>query len=50
MNERPWINQLRAFLLERGIIVPQGRHKLELYLETLLVAEQVVLSPRTGGC
>jgi transposase len=35
------INQLRAFLLERGIIVPKGRRKLELYLETLLVAEQV---------
>ena len=41
------INQLRAFLLERGIIVPQGRRKLELYLETLLAAEQVSLSPRT---
>jgi transposase len=41
------INQLRAFLLERGIIVPQGRRKLELYLETLLAAEQVYLSPRT---
>ena len=41
------INQLRALLLERGIIVPQGRRKLELYLETLLAAEQVSLSPRT---
>jgi transposase len=41
------INQLRAFLLERGIIVPQGRRKLEVHLETLLAAEQVVLSPRT---
>jgi transposase len=41
------INQLRAFLLERGIIVPKGRRKLELYLETLLVAEQVSLSLRT---
>ena len=41
------INQLRAFLLERGIIVPQGRRKLELHLETLLAAEQVSLSPRT---
>jgi transposase len=28
------INQLRALLLERGIVVPQGRRKLELYLET----------------
>ena len=41
------INQLRAFLLERGVIVPQGRRKLELHLETLLAAEQVVLSPRS---
>ncbi len=41
------INQLRAFLLERGFIVPQGRRKLELHLETLLAAEQVSLSPRT---
>src|SRR3978361_1028917 len=41
------INQLRAFLLERGIIVPKGRRNLELYLETLLAADQVSLSPRT---
>src|SRR3954452_15716966 len=41
------INQLRAFLLERGVIVPQGRRKLELHLETLLTAEQPSLSPRT---
>jgi transposase len=41
------INQLRAVLLERGIVVPQGRRKLELHLETLLAAEQVSLSPRT---
>src|SRR4051795_7748827 len=41
------INQLRAVLLERGIIVPQGRRKLELHLGTLLAAEQVSLSPRT---
>ena len=27
------INQLRAVLLERGIIVPQGRRKLELHLD-----------------
>ncbi len=40
------INQLRAFLLERGIIVPQGRRKLEVYLETLLSEERVSLSPR----
>ena len=41
------VNQLRAFLLERGIVVPQGRRKLELQLETLLAAEQVSISART---
>jgi transposase len=41
------INQMRAILLERGLILPQGRRKLELHLETLLTAEQVSLSPRT---
>ncbi len=41
------INQLRAILLERGITVPQGRRKLELFLEALLVEDQAALSPRT---
>ena len=41
------INQLRAFLLERGIIVPQGRRKLELRLTEVLATEQPSLSPRT---
>src|ERR687893_485815 len=41
------INQLRAVLLERGVVVPQGRRKLESRLKTLLAAEQVSLSPRT---
>jgi transposase len=41
------INQLCAILLERGITVPQGRRKLELFLEALLVKDQAVLSPRT---
>ena len=41
------INQLRAFLLERGIIVPQGRRKLQRHIETLLGAEEVSLSRRT---
>lgn len=41
------INQLRAFLLERGISVPQGRRKLERHVETLLVAEEVSFSRRT---
>ena len=30
------INQLRAILLERGLIVPQGKHKLEQYLVTMM--------------
>ncbi len=41
------INQLRAILLERGIIMPQGRRKLELHLDTLLAGETVPLSTRT---
>jgi transposase len=41
------INQLRAFLLERGIIAPQGRRKLELHLGTLLAGKEASLSPRT---
>src|SRR3712207_2773567 len=41
------VNQLRAFLLERGIVVPKGRRKLELRLEELLAAEQPSLSSRT---
>jgi transposase len=41
------INQLRAILLERGITVPQGRRKLEVYLDALLVEERIALSPRT---
>ncbi|NPD69646.1 IS110 family transposase (plasmid) [Lichenicola cladoniae] len=41
------INQLRAILLERGIIVPQGRRKMELHLEALLAGEGVGLSART---
>ena len=30
------INQLRAVLLERGIVVPQGKRKLEQYLITMM--------------
>jgi transposase len=40
------INQLRAFLLECGIIVPQGR-QLERHIDVLLVAEHVAVSLRT---
>jgi transposase len=41
------INQLRAFLLERGIIVPRGRRKLALHLQMLFASDQVPLSPRS---
>ena len=30
------INQLRAVLLERGIVVPQGKRKLEQYLVIMM--------------
>jgi transposase len=41
------INQLRAILLERGIVAPQGKRKLEQFL-TVLMDEQrgAGLSPR----
>jgi transposase len=42
------INQLRAILLERGMTVPRGRHKLERYLAAIPeAAEDTSLSPRT---
>src|SRR5882762_333105 len=41
------INQLRAVLLERGIVVPQGRRKLERYVDALLAEEEIRFSPRT---
>src|ERR1043165_378071 len=41
------INQLRAILLERGLVVPQGRRKLEQHLAAMLDKdEDVPLSPR----
>jgi transposase len=41
------INQLRAILLERGLIIPQGKHKLEQCLVALLDEhEEHGLSPR----
>jgi transposase len=39
------INQLRAILLERGLVAPQGRRKLEQHLAAML-GEDVPLSPR----
>lgn len=41
------INQLRAILLERGIIVPQGRKKLEVHLGMLMDADATAVSRRT---
>ncbi len=43
------INQLRAFLLERGLIMPQGRRKLESYPETLLAAGPARAGARSRG-
>jgi transposase len=40
------INQLRAILLERGIIVPQSRRALEKRLPEILADERNGLSPR----
>lgn len=40
------INQLRAILLERGIIVPQRRYVLEKALTSILAEESNGLSPR----
>jgi transposase len=41
------INQVRAILLERGIIVPQGKRKLEQHLRFVMDAQQAPqLSPR----
>jgi transposase len=41
------INQLRAILLERGIIFPVGRRKFELGLDGMLAEPEDTLSPRT---
>ncbi len=41
------INHLRALLLERGIVVPQGRRKLEAALETFANDDEIgSISPR----
>ncbi|CAN7603395.1 IS110 family transposase [Pararhizobium sp. LjRoot255] len=40
------INQLRAILLERGIIVPQGRRRLENWLHLAMSEGTLALSPR----
>jgi transposase len=40
------INQLRAILLERGVIFPVGRRKLELGVDGVLAGDGAPLSPR----
>ncbi|OBX17583.1 transposase [Erythrobacter sp. QSSC1-22B] len=45
-ERRSLINQLRAILLERGIIFPVGRRKLELGIEAMLAEEDATLSSR----
>lgn len=40
------INQLRAILMERGVIFPVGRRKLELGLDGMLTESDGTLSPR----
>jgi transposase len=40
------INQLRAILLERGIVVPQGRYKLAKHLDTADETTHAALSSR----
>jgi transposase len=40
------INQLRAILLERGVIFPAGRRKLELGLDSMLANDEGSLSSR----
>lgn len=40
------INQLRAILLERGVIFPVGRRKLELGVDGMLAGDDASLSPR----
>jgi transposase len=40
------INQLRAILLERGVIFPAGRRKFELGVDEMLVCDDEKLSPR----
>lgn len=42
------INQLRAILLERGIVAPQGKRRLEQFL-TVLMDEQTVLMDEQRG-
>ena len=40
------INQLRALLMERGISVPQGRRKLEVFLDRAVCESPIPVSAR----
>lgn len=40
------INQIRGLLMERGIVIPQGRRKLEVHIEALMAAPAETLSSR----
>jgi transposase len=42
------INQMRAILLERGIVVPKGRYKLAQHLDTNEAETRAALSSRIG--
>jgi transposase len=44
------INQIRAFLLERGIAVRQGQRFLRVELPGILATPPDVLCPPPGGC
>jgi transposase len=43
------INQMRAILLERGIVVPKGRYKLAQHLDTNEAETRAALSPRISA-
>ncbi|MGO1164927.1 IS110 family transposase [Brucella sp. C7-11G] len=45
-ERRNLINQLRAILLERGIIFPAGRKRFEIGMDALLAESNEILSPR----
>jgi transposase len=45
-NRTALINQLRAVLLERGVVAPQGRCKLEAFLGIFMADERTTLSLR----
>ena len=42
------MNQLRALLLERGTVVPQGRARLKLHIKAIVIGDNCGLSDRIG--